>query len=346
MQRILIFLLICFIALCAGFYLTFPQAEFSIGDFSWSEPVPEEEYVPEKDTIRFVGDVMLARNVENLMNAYGTSYPVAALPMHRDDAYLVGNFESAIPVEHIPTKSMTFTFSVKPDDLDALQEYGFTHFGLANNHAYDFGVDDFFNTQAKLQAAGFEIFGTPGSLSATTSITLLDVGSTTVALVGVYAVQAQPPLSEIASVFKHANTISDQQIAFVHWGDEYKSLHNASQERLAHAMVDAGADVVVGHHPHVIQDIELYKNAPIFYSLGNFIFDQYFSDEVQQGLVLDISYERKLSISLLPVTSIGSRSQPRLMSPYESDVLLSELSKVSDSELAEMIRKGLLELDI
>ncbi len=344
MQRLLFFFLICFIALCAGFYLSFPNPEFSIGTFALSLPVPEEVSV-EKTRVRFVGDVMLARNVENLMDAYGASYPVRALPEHSESAYLVGNFESAIPVTHVPTESMTFSFSVDPVNLDGVKEYGFTHFGLANNHAYDFGGDDFAHTQEVLRGSSFDVFGDPGELSSSTSMALIDVGDTTVAVVGIYAVNGAPPLADIVSVFKHANTIRDQQIAYVHWGEEYIGVHNAVQERLAHAFIDAGADAVVGHHPHVIQDVQLYKNAPIFYSLGNFIFDQYFSEEVQNGLMLEFIFEDKFSIGITPVTSIGSRSMPRFASPSESDALLEELAVKSAPLLNDMIKKGSITLD-
>jgi poly-gamma-glutamate synthesis protein (capsule biosynthesis protein) len=295
--------------------------------------------------MRFVGDVMLARTVEHLMDLYGTSYPVSGLSLHPDDAYLVGNFESSVPAIHVPTKSMTFSFSAKEEDLFGVKEYGFTHFGLANNHTYDFGIDNYKHTVRALQDASFAVFGSQGEL-ATSSVVVADLGSSTIALIGVYAVYEKPSLADIVAVFKHANAVSDKQIAYVHWGDEYELVHNTSQEDLAHALIDAGADTVIGHHPHVIQDIGLYRNVPIFYSLGNFIFDQYFSLEVQEGLMLDLTLtESGYTFELLPVTSIGSRSVPRFASSYEKDAILEKLAKNSDLKLREMIKKGLITLD-
>jgi gamma-polyglutamate biosynthesis protein CapA len=347
MNRLLIFLLLCFIAVCAGVYISLPQNEFSIGTFSASSFVePEEKPTVVKNKIRFVGDIMLARNVENLMDAYGYNYPFSVLPKNPDTAYVVGNFEAAIPAVHTPTPSMQFSFSVDPQYLQGLNEYGFTHLGLANNHAYDFGVDDFTHTNMQIQQNGLVSFGDPGSL-ATSSVSVISLGTSTVAIVGVYAVQAAPAVADIAQVFKYASDISDYQIAYVHFGDEYKLVHNGTQEHLSHLFIDAGADAVIGHHPHVVQDIELYKNAPIFYSLGNFIFDQYFSEEVQTGLMTELSIEdKKLSFELLPVTSIGSRSTPRAMSQYEAQEMLKTLAKKSDTELSEMILSGVISIGL
>ena len=94
--------------------------------------------------IYFVGDVMMARNVENIMQSYGASYPFSYLPKVASTSYLVGNFEASVPKIHTPTQSMGFSFSVKPDYIQQLDAYGFTHMSLANNHSYDFGSDDFF----------------------------------------------------------------------------------------------------------------------------------------------------------------------------------------------------------
>lgn len=346
MNRLLIFLLLCFIALCAGLYISFPQNEFSIGSFSLISHVQSDDQktVKAKEKIRFVGDIMFARNVEYLMDTYGYGYPFSGLDPNPDDAFLVGNFESSIPVMHVPTPSMHFSFASKPAYLQGLSEYGFTHLGLANNHAYDFGIEDYKNTVRTIEDAELSAFGDPGKLSSS-SVSLIEAGSSTVALIGVYAVHTPPSNSDIIETLKYANMISDIQIAYVHFGDEYKPVHNGAQERLAHIFVDAGADAVIGHHPHVVQDIELYKNALIFYSLGNFIFDQYFSEEVQTGLMTELSVTpSKLSFSLYPVTSIGTRSVPRFMAQFETDAHLKDLAKKSDTELGEMILGGLIEI--
>lgn len=323
-----------------------PHTEFSFGSFSIPIPVlaKAENEEPQKTKIRFVGDVMLARNVERLMSSYGYGYPFSSLPAVGGDMHLVGNFESSVPAVHAPTQSMTFSFSVDPQYIQGLKEYGFSHLGLANNHTYDFGADDFDHTIAALSEASFVVFGDQQSL-ATSSIAYLEISDNTVALVGVYAVYGSPDMEDFGALLAQAEEKSDFQIVYVHWGDEYTLVHNVFQEKLARQFIDAGADAVIGHHPHVVQDIELYKDAPIFYSLGNFIFDQYFSEDVQVGLAADFSSnEQSVRFELLPITSIGQRSSPRLMAEYEASVFLEDLAQKSDAELQEMIIAGVIEL--
>lgn len=293
-----------------------------------------------KNGIRFTGDIMLARNVENMMTAYGPLYPLKALSKHPDDLYLVGNFESAIPATHAHTPSMGFSFSTKKQNLEGLQQYGFTHMGLANNHSYDFGADDFQNTQKILEETDLNPFGDQRN-QASSTVQFVNIKEETVALVGIFAVDVAPSKSEIQRLLKRAGSESTIQVAYVHFGTEYKTTHSNFQETLARTLVDAGADVVIGHHPHVVQDIEMYKGRLIFYSLGNFIFDQYFSKDVQEGLMVEMQIAQdKLTFNLLPVTSIGSRSMPRFMESYEKEIFLTELIKKSDTGLAQMIGVG------
>ncbi len=96
----------------------------------------------------------------------------------------------------------------------------------------------------------------------------------------------------------------------IHWGTEYEHEYNTTQSITAHALSDSGADVIIGHHPHVVQGLEIYKNKLIFYSLGNFIFDQYFSSDTQTGLSLGLSIDAKTkkgSVYLFPLYSEASK---------------------------------------
>ncbi len=299
-----------------------------------------EKKVVTKDTIRFTGDIMIARNVENLMNSYGYFYPFSQLLPLATSSYLVGNFESAIPEKHVPTKSLGFSFSVNQLYLQGLQEYGFTHLGVANNHSYDFGSADFKTTVSALEKAQLQPFGDQRQ-QASSTIRFITLPTETVALVGVFAVDVAPTTEEIQKLLLRASKESDIQIVYIHFGTEYQMQHSPYQERVAHTLIDSGADVVIGHHPHVVEDIELYKGKLIFYSLGNFIFDQYFSQEVQEGLVVDYTLENEMRIfTLIPVTSIGSRSAPRFMEGYERDTFLETLAVQSDAELSYMIQTG------
>ena len=127
-----------------------------------------------------------------------------------------------------------------------------------------------------------------------------------------------------------------------HWGAEYQDVSSIVQKKLAHLVIDAGADLVIGHHPHVVQEIEEYGAGMIFYSLGNFIFDQDFSLETQQGLIVKLEVvSDKLIYQLFPVQI--DASQPRLMNDEEKDKFLKNLSKRSDNKLEIEIKNGRIE---
>jgi poly-gamma-glutamate synthesis protein (capsule biosynthesis protein) len=137
---------------------------------------------------------------------------------------------------------------------------------------------------------------------------------------------------------------SDLQVAYVHWGEEYTSIPSLAQRNFAKVLAELGVDIVVGHHPHVVQSIEMVENTLVFYSLGNFIFDQYFSNEVQQGLVLNLVLSEEEYLEIVPVSSLETRNQPNLMSPENKAIFLEFLATISDPTLEQGIREGRLSL--
>jgi poly-gamma-glutamate synthesis protein (capsule biosynthesis protein) len=112
-------------------------------------------------------------------------------------------------------------------------------------------------------------------------------------------------------IIKNASKQVDYLIVSFHFGAEYKTVHNARQEFLAHQAVDDGAKIVIGHHPHVAEDTEVYNNSFIAYSLGNFIFDQAFSTNTMQGMLLNIKLSRDGSMTVQKnITKLNSVFQP------------------------------------
>ena len=99
-------------------------------------------------------------------------------------------------------------------------------------------------------------------------------------------------------IIKNASKQVDSLVGSFHFGDEYKTIHNKRQEELAHKAIDDGAKIVVGTHPHVVEDTEVYKNGYIAYSLGNFIFDQSWSKPTMQGMLLEIKLSKDGSMAV------------------------------------------------
>ena len=134
-------------------------------------------------------------------------------------------------------------------------------------------------------------------------------------------------------------------IVSAHWGKEYQLKSSVIQQKLAREIIDAGANLIIGHHPHTVQEIEIYKDKLIFYSLGNFIFDQYFSKNTQQGLAVGLEInEDKLLFRLFPIQS--KLSQPFLMEQKESEEFFEKLAERSNENLSEQIKNGIIEIGI
>lgn len=265
-------------------------------------------------TLLFTGDVMLGRSVELTIDEKGIRFPFANLiPLLKSHSLVVANFEASVPQKHVLTPSNTMRFSVREGFLPSLSEYGFDVLSLANNHAFDFGESGFTHTRMACERAKLTCVGNPNAVG-TSSVYTTRVGDTMVGIIFIHTLFGMPDATQLLLLTNQLKETTDIQIAYIHWGDEYTMKHNVSQEVLAHTLIDQGIDSVIGHHPHVIQDVELYRGKPIFYSLGNLIFDQYFSDAVQQGYVVSLAInKRHLEYTLIPYETITARSQPTFM---------------------------------
>lgn len=295
--------------------------------------VLQSQTIPTAQSLVFVGDVLLARNVEVLAKRHGQEYlfkyftPSSYAP----DPYVIGNFEATVPREHIPTPSGQLRFSVSDEMISLLEATEFSAFSLANNHSLDYGEDAFLHTTTQLSEHSLTTFGHGNTVSAD-SITYTTIDGVTVAIIAVHAL-VSIDITALESTFKRARGASDAQIVYVHWGNEYELLQNSAQRKLAETFVQLGADLVVGHHPHVTQGIELIDGVPVFYSLGNFLFDQYFSKDVQEGLVIVVTFAPTLRITLQPYSSRYALSQPHPMTVLDRYAYLNSLAQRSSPEL-------------
>lgn len=281
----------------------------------------------------FVGDIMLGRRVETLSNAFGLDYAFQATSTQgvlRGEYITVGNLEGPVPQKHVHTPDLTFRFSMQDEFLPELKRQGFDVLSLANNHTFDHGVSGYEHTLLRCALHGLTCGGNPNTISST-SRAYVSVGDTRVGIIFIHAVTEEPHSLLLADHLVALKNESDVQIAYVHWGDEYALAHNASQEVLATKLIDGGVDVIFGHHPHVVQDIGWHTGKPIFYSLGNFIFDQYFSDDVQEGIGvrMDIK-EKEIVYTMVPFESHTVRSQPRI---YEGEGAYALLARIRGEDV-------------
>lgn len=275
-------------------------------------PPPAPLSIP--STVFFVGDIMLGRAVETKMDTRGKQYPFEGVLQNIFSPDItVGNFEGVVSPIHTQAPPFTFKFSIKPEFLKYLSTIGFDVLSLANNHSLDYGTTSLEHTRTLCALYGLSCSGDPKNEPMNQTF-VKKIGTHTVGMIFIHTLYGQPRHTELIAQLTELCKKSDVQIAYIHWGEEYVLVHNPAQEKLAQTLIDNGVDVVVGHHPHVVQDIELYKNGLIVYSLGNFIFDQYFSSDVQEmiGLHMEIT-DDTITYTVIPYTSIWTRSQPQHM---------------------------------
>ncbi len=302
--------------------------------------LPREE-MPKR--VIFLGDIFLGRRVEQLLDTYSSNFVYARMPAFSPAAeYVVANFESAAPRLHTPTPELTFRFSVDQAHLKGLAGFGVTHASLGNNHSYDAGSTGYRETREALAREGIVPFGDQ-RVSSTTE-TLVTLSGQDVVVFGLYAVNTTPDYNALQARLS-AYATDTYKVAYIHWGTEYVNTHTTAVEKTAQELADLGFNLIVGHHPHVVQDIAVVNGVPVVYSLGNFIFDQYFSTPVQEGLAVALALSATSSeLTLLPYTSLDGRSQPRYLYDEEKQAFLDALAARSGASLQRAIQQGRLTL--
>lgn len=310
------------------------------------EETPREVALPSPPArILFVGDIMLDRIVRSRMEASALeyAYPFAyASSVLRDADLTVGNLEGPVIGNATQTAITSLSFAFTPRALPALHEAGFDAFTIANNHTFDRRDAGFSETESFLKEAGFGYFGHPVRAGAGETFRT-EIHSRSIVLLGFNATYPSFVLKDAEERVRLERDSLPNTLLFavIHWGDEYELTANEFQQRVGRAFIDAGADAVIGHHPHVVQDLEFYRGKLIAYSLGNFVFDQDFSDETQKGLgVLAEIGSSTVAYRLLPFSI--KRSQPVLMDDVQRDVFLSALAERSGAELYEGILRGIV----
>jgi len=274
------------------------------------------EIVKKQEPIRFlfVGDIMLDRNVGKVIESDGFDHLFSTLPKDFFNNYdLVGaNLESAVTEsgEHYAPYNK-YDFAISPERLSKLTDVGFNFFTIANNHIADQGLNGIEETREFLDLAKIDHVGCNDKQVGDCSVKIVEIESKKIGMAGFSMVYGLFDQEKALDLIAKLASSTDLVIVNIHWGVEYEHYKNKTQENLAHKLIDAGADVIIGHHPHVVQGMEVYKSKLIFYSLGNFIFDQYFSKDTQEGLGVELVYfEDKISFNLLPFVS--KKSQPSL----------------------------------
>jgi len=287
--------------------------------------IEEYIYIP-NPTLLFIGDMMLGRSIETLMEVKGKDFPfIATQPLIREPDLAIGNFEGIISEKHVKALPFTFQFSIKEEYLEELKKTGFDILSLANNHSFDYGKAALLNTRALCTEYSVTCIGDPLGINEF-STKVEQINGHNIGFIFLHTLYSQPDIEKLSKELDKLKKSSDSIFAYIHWGTEYELVHSMVQEKLAHTLIDNGVTAVIGHHPHVVQDVEIYKERPIFYSLGNFIFDQYFSEDVQKslGIRVEISDEEYM-FETVGLTYKDSKGQPKIMDKEEERELFNRV---------------------
>jgi poly-gamma-glutamate synthesis protein (capsule biosynthesis protein) len=267
-----------------------------------------EPVIPKETTLIFVGDMMLTRGVEtsvkkNFNGDYNKLFE--NIPEIKNADILFGNLEGPVSLvgNNVGSK---YSFRMNPSIIPAIKNAGFDIVSFANNHVGDWNVNAFKDTLARLASEDILKTGAGVDKTEVETPTIIEkngikfgfLGFSDVGPAWMVAKENTPGIllasdPKMPEIIQKAKAMSDVLIISIHWGDEYKTVHNARQEKIAKILIDNGADMVIGHHPHVIEDIGEYNGKPIVYSLGNFIFDQSFSTNTMRGMLFLVTFNDK-----------------------------------------------------
>ncbi|HNW71911.1 MAG TPA: CapA family protein [Candidatus Paceibacterota bacterium] len=264
-------------------------------------------------TLLFGGDMMLDRGVESSVskNFNGDfSSLFNNLDMLKKADITFANLEGPASDQGRDMRNL-YSFRMNPSVIPALKGAGFNVLSVANNHEGDWERIAYSDTLVRLKEN--ELFYTGGGINQVEAekpviiekygmkigfLGFSDVGPEWMIATDTQAGILSASNPRLGEIINNASKQVDYLIVSFHFGEEYKTIHNQRQANLAHKAIDNGAKIVIGSHPHVAQDTEVYKDGFIAYSLGNLIFDQYFSKATMQGTLLEIKLSKDGNMSV------------------------------------------------
>ncbi|MGE3074948.1 MAG: CapA family protein [Dehalococcoidia bacterium] len=334
-------LLLCgLLAACGADAVTPPSATPSaVPSARAAQPSPTVQVSPTTTpatvTLSAVGDLMLARSIGSRIESDGPSavFDEAISSRLSGSDITAGNLEMVVSDLGYP-QDKGYTFEAPPGVLSALTLAGFDVVSQANNHALDFGPEALLDTAAWLRDAGIGVAGSGPDIDSATAPVIIERNAIRIAFVslvdtapeGTYSratweASAIDPgvawadIDSVTAAVQRAAGSADVVVAMLHFGIEYAPVPSDEQRTLAHAAIDAGASLVLGSHPHVLQEMEEYGGGLIAYSLGNFVFDG-FSGSANDSAILQVTFATDgiESWQLVPVELVEN-GLPRLVSP-------------------------------
>jgi poly-gamma-glutamate synthesis protein (capsule biosynthesis protein) len=314
---------------------------------------------PPVTTVTVAGDVMLGRRVGDRLAVTGD--PALALRPMADRLagadLTIGNLESTLSRAGAPRQGGD-SFGAAPSVRAGLRLAGFDVLSLANNHTGDYGPEALVRTVRRVRAAGIEPLGAGPDRDAAARPVVVERNGTSFGLLafdaigespragagrpGVLRVRMEPrtgpldrgDLDQVTGLVRDLAARVDVVIVVPHWGTQYTHRTVRDQRRVARELVDAGADVVAGGHPHWVQGVEVVRGGFVAYSLGNFVFDMDFSRTTQEGALLELAFwGAELKGARLVPYVIGRGFAPRVAPGARGTAILDDVWRASGPPL-------------
>jgi poly-gamma-glutamate capsule biosynthesis protein CapA/YwtB (metallophosphatase superfamily) len=301
----------------------------------------------QKARVLFAGDSMLDWGIQDIIIKYGPEYPVKDIKdFLKGFDYRFCNLETPISDKGEAHTEKKFVFRGNPKDVALLKHAGINGVSLANNHACDYGKAGILDTIDILNKNNIGSAGAGIDIGAAHLPLIVTINEIKVAILAYADIAfedsfagkdhpgvARAKIESIRDDIKQYRAFNDFIIISIHWGIEYSEYPEAREIKLAHAIIKSGADVIIGHHPHIFQGIEVYEGKPIFYSLGNFIFGS-INENAMENILVEISFlKNKInSFSVYPINGNGNTKMPfqyKLLSGDHAVRMLNKLVNIS-----------------
>ncbi len=316
----------------------------------------------EEITLVAVGDIMLAHRLEPFIEEYGPSYPYKyTAHIFKEADISFANLESPLSTKGEPIPDKEYTFRANPKVTEGLKEAGFDVLSLANNHILDYGEEAFFETIEALDNQIIRHVGAGRNIREARKPVILKVKNKKFGFLAYSntfpkrfwaeenkAGSAYGKFSSVKKDVKELKEKVDFLIVSFHWGNEEEISPQEYQRNLAHLAIDQGADIILGHHPHILSGIETYRNGIIIYSLGNFAFGSY-SEKAKESAIFrfHFSKDKLQQLEIIPISVYNKRIkfQPRILRKEGAAGVLERIRKLSnefDTKIKVKNSKGII----
>lgn len=334
------------------FDFVFNKSEVALNEDEFTEiEVNKNDIILDNINILFGGDVMLDRSTRKSISKKGVNFLTENInEVFQNKDLIMVNLEGPVTSnKSVSNCSMDnpnhFKFTFDKEQTKKFFTFNnINSVGIGNNHILNFGEDGKKATEIFLKNNNIFYVDVPNVND--NNLNIKNIKGRKISFI-VYNYSNKIDQDKFIERILKSKENSDFVVVYAHWGYEYKLQESDIQKKLAYKFIDAGADIIIGSHPHVVQPIEIYKNKVIFYSLGNLIFDQYFSQDVQERLLVNLFLEKdKVSFKLIPVYSDKS-GQLDFMESERKNIFLNRIANDSsvDNGIKEKIKQGSFELN-